>query len=453
MRSKLSVKIAAAVLGFAFAVYGAACSGQDNADDRAEHDRELNPDSPEFMDGGVEAAPVLPYEERTEIFPDSPPNPPSCSVEEGVTLATIVDFEGGAPTWFKFDDGTAPVGQGLLPLDIGSDPLVPPPMTQPSWGLMSVVLDPARCDSTQALHVQGGPFSNWGGGLGSQYFKVTGDLAADNGIPSDPINLFSPIAADPDDPALVRGVGLNASGFKGVALWARRGQNSQSSFRLILNDKYTSNEAARLQYNRQQGLEAFSNVPEGGPYCGRIRACVPAGSTCANGKVCNQSPDDNNWYCYDPAAGDTVDTMTTPRCDTTDCSSANNVDCFFDGAQYECVEISTGNALTSFQEDALFEDKPCTPHIFSDNFKQAVCYDPDTDPVPPNENERCDNGWAAVINVTNNWVFYRIPWSEFAQNDTLALAPDFGIDSIYSINLGFAQGPVDFYIDDISFYR
>jgi hypothetical protein len=448
MRSKLSVKIAAAVLGFAFAVYGVACSGQDNADERDARKLETNPDSGELLDGGVEAAPVLPYEDRTEIFPDTPSSPPTCSVEDGVELATIVDFEGGAPTWFKFDDGTAPAGQGLLPLDGNMAP------TNPNWGLASVTLDPPRCDSQDALHIQGGPFSNWGGGLGSQYFRLTGELAAENDQPDDPINLYSPIAAVPTDPEKVQGKGVDASAYKGVALWARRGQNSQSSFRLILNDKYTSNEASRMQYNRQQGLEAFSNVPEEGPYCGRIRACVPAGSTCANGKVCNQSPDDNNWYCFDPAAGETVDTMTTPRCDTTDCSSANNVDCIFDGADYECFEVSTGNQISgSFQEDALFEDKPCTPHVFSDNFKQAVCYDPETDPVPPNENERCDNGWTAMITVTNNWVFYRIPWSEFAQNDALAVAPDFAFDSIFSINIGFAQGPVDFYIDDISFYR
>ncbi len=45
MRSKLSVKIAAAVLAFAFAAYGVACGGQTNADDRAGRKQETNPDS------------------------------------------------------------------------------------------------------------------------------------------------------------------------------------------------------------------------------------------------------------------------------------------------------------------------------------------------------------------------------------------------------------------------
>jgi hypothetical protein len=329
--------------------------------------------------------------------------------------------------------------------------------TTPNWGLASVTLDPPRCGSTQALHIQGGPFSNWGGGLGSQYFKLTGPLAEDNLPTGTPETLYAATAPQDIDKSLVQGTGVNASGYKGIALWARRGDNSQSSFRLILNDKYTSNEAARLQYNRRQGVPGFESVPEGGPYCGRIRACFPAGSRCANGKTCNQWSGDNRWYCFDPAEGD-ADPMTTPRCDTTSCTSTNDVDCEFDGTAYQCYQANTigSEAPTTadpFLVDALFEDKPCTPYTFSDNFLQAVCYDPDTDPEPPNENERCDNGWTAIVRVTNNWAFYRIPWSEFAQDDTLALAPDFAIDSIYSINLGFAQGPVDFYIDDISFYR
>ncbi len=49
--------------------------------------------------------------------------------------------------------------------------------------------------------------------------------------------------------------------------------------------------------------------------------------------------------------------------------------------------------------------------------------------------------------------FYRIPWSEFAQNDTLAVAPDFAFDSILLHQHRLLAGPVDFYIDDISFYR
>lgn len=452
MGAKLWVKVAAVVLGFAFTVYAAACDRQNNAAERAARKQELNPDSGVLIDGGAEAGALLPYEDRTAIFPDAPSRPPSCSVEDGVELATIVDFEGGAPAWYKFDDGTAPPGLGLLPLDttVAS--------TNPSWGLEAVRLEPERCGSEWALHVQGGPFSNWGGGLGSQYFKITGELAEDNDLESSDVNLYSPTAADRDDPSVVSGKGVNASGYKGVALWARRGQNSQSSFRLILNDKYTSNEAARLQYNRLQGLPAFQSVPQGGPYCGRIRACVPRGERCANGKVCNRWPENGEWYCYNPDQGDTVSPEETPRCDTTSCTSTNDVDCTIDGDEVTCYEASTvysdpPETRDPLLVDALFEDKPCTRHAFSDNFQVAVCYDPETDPVPFNKNERCDNGWAAVVNVTNNWEFYRIPWSEFAQDDTLAVAPDFAVDAIFSIGIGFSQGPVDFYIDDISFYR
>lgn len=66
--------------------------------------------------------------------------------------------------------------------------------------------------------------------------------------------------------------------------------------------------------------------------------------------------------------------------------------------------------------------------------------------------EACDP-FGAYLNLTVDWQFFRVPFSELKQNGYGHQAPFLDIGAVRQISIEYAQGSWDFWVDDLSFYR
>ena len=83
-------------------------------------------------------------------------------------------------------------------------------------------------DQNQAIHIQGGPFLSWGGGVGIGLKNFPARRRQRSAQPSAMIDI---------------------SGWEGISFWARRGPDSQAGFRVLVGDKYTDDDIAYLMYH------------------------------------------------------------------------------------------------------------------------------------------------------------------------------------------------------------
>ncbi len=276
-----------------------------------------------------------------------------------------------------------------------------------------------------AMHVRGGRFNYYGAGME----HPLGALSP----PCPPGADFCPPPPAPGAMVDSAGFPLTAAGgvpyaqspphqywdvsdYDGVVLYARCGPDSADGLLVALQDKHTSD-----ALNRQNNT-----------YCQRIKTCVP---DCANYAPC--SPDDPTapaptYRCFDPAAGMAPVSepaeleLVYPRCGPSACTSP------------------------SYYIDPDFDDTQCKPYEFSG--KQAAYYCYGTEP-PPDESERCDDGFVASIHLTTDWQIFVIPFSEFRQVGFGKPAPFMDLRSIYEVTFEFPVGFVDVYVDNVSFYR
>ncbi len=446
------------------------CSGDSSDQSRASRAAELNPEGNEF---------VL----------DEGSRPANCSVLDGVDFVPVITFEGGASQWYKYDDGTStkPLvlrGTGTM-FDSWGEPSQDLSMADPC-----VAAQPAigtRCGSTFAAHAIGGAFSNWGGGIGTGYFKLTGELATINADPA------TPGATEVTFTAAAALKGIDVSSYQGIGFWARRGPTSQTSFKIGLSDKYTNENAARKMWN-YWATQAADGIAEG-PYCPLTRTCgcsadkscspVPAAapqactdnSACASDSCvdgfcadptycwnpdtdpapgtpvadpglcgcglppCNVDPATGNYFCWNPE----VDPPPSADATYTSCNKAG-------GVTYPACG-STACKGNSTEPNAVLDHSACTDFTTSDGIHDKYCYDAGSDPEPVPSNQKCGGVWGTSVVVGADWKFYRIPFNELAQDSYGWQSPDFALDNVWGLTITFGAGSVDFYIDDIGFYR
>gem|GEM_PF-3508153 len=232
---------------------------------------------------------------------------------------------------------------------------------------------------------------------------------------------------------------LDLSKYEGVSFWARRGPDGMGSLSVTIQDTHTSDDM-----NRQN--ETF---------CRRIYACH---SKCQNYLGCtpaeqllneNGQPNGNVYRCHGniplpgpsdagsgTAASDLLD-ATFPRCEPP-------------------ANVTDGHGACSFRTsypDADFEGKQCKPYTFTSGESAEYCYNPGEDPPPPSREERCGDGYTNTLQLTTDWVFYTVPFSDMRQGGYGKISPELDLKSVYSVTLQWGAGDSDFYIDDVSFYR
>ncbi len=238
----------------------------------------------------------------------------------------------------------------------------------------------------------------------------------------------------------------DASQYDGVAFWARRGPDSMGTLLVTLAEKHTSDDM-----NRQNET-----------YCRRIYACH---STCQNYEQCLQSTIVGDVTTTDPANPTQVYRCFDPNKGLpTGAVGGGSTGASDD--ELDAVYPRCGPSACTFRStypDADFEGKECKPYTFTSGESNEYCYNADghdalgnvtpADPPPPSRFERCVDGYTSTVQLTTEWAFYTLPFVDMRQGGYGKVSPYFDLQSLYSITLGWGVGNVDFYFDDISFYR
>jgi hypothetical protein len=303
-------------------------------------------------------------------------------------------------------------------------------------------------DDNHAIHIQGGPFLSWGGGVGigmKNFPDVQGSVGT--------------IEALADD----------LSGWEGISFWARRGPDSQAGFRVLVGDKYTDDDVAYVMYR---------NDPMMPRYCERVRECG-----CLNHRTCTaidlMRPDggtgpisnlDIPRDCRRPAT-EIGDVQTLKFCGTPEVINGT-VSTTAGGASCNtCVETRCNERWPAFPDDCgvpgggcegmpapigtdrQFYGKPCSPYTLRNGIFGYWCFDPAQDERPAETTEQCGDHWTRVVGLSSEWQFYTVPFNSMAQQGWAKRSAALDLKSVSVIRFTWDGGWVDFWIDDVRLYR
>ena len=388
------------------------------------------------------------------------------AAERGVEFApfTVLDNEnpnlGLAEYFYQYVDGTA----GLTPSAYS------PPAT------LADRCTAAPPGSNYVYHTSGGPFTGWGGGIG----VALAHLSQDSGFCKSPapsvvcpaaggFTTSTPCYCPPNgsdaSSRQINAAALDVSQWDGISLWARRGPNGQPLMRVLVGDKYTDDDISYLMYvdtasaprhcerkadcgcNFQDAVCSFySSSPATDPMYH-----LPVITTDMNFPDPDDPPRTGALFCGAPgshpgSASQNLFSNNGLKCDDPMGNCASN----FCG---ESVCDAPYSAYAVNGSDAQFVNKPCTTYTYRNGTQSDVCYDPAKDPLPPEADEQCGDHFAFPINLSTEWQFYKIPFTEMFQQGWAKQAPTFDLTSVSVVRFTWDVGYIDYYIDDVRFYR
>jgi hypothetical protein len=271
--------------------------------------------------------------------------------------------------------------------------------------------DPNMPDQpNHVLHMSGGPYLGWGGGIGVPMSYVSKNEGAcplaDAANPRDYCPTVGEENADLGTTYAILETTLNMSQWDGVAVWARRAPDSQPLLRVLVGNKYVDED---INYEQQR-----NGVPPSKRYCERSRECG-----CTNGKPCNEwdgDPNSPQYYCWDPAV------EIAPALTSGSAIQATN----------KCYTSRCDDVYPAYPQDGndpQFYGRPCTPYGFRSGAQGSYCWDPDPthrydivtgepDPnglpdSPPAESDQgCGDYWTFPLHLTTEWRLYLVPFTD-----------------------------------------
>jgi hypothetical protein len=307
------------------------------------------------------------------------------------------------------------------------------------FGLPSTAItDGPACngeENSHALHFKGGRFNRFGAGIDHALglgapcpFNADGsrsDLCAPEREPGDDFDSAGLPRTEADGSPKMYAQPheyWDLSRYDGIAFWARRGPEGQSTMLVKIQDKFTSDDLAR----------------ENETYCRRLRPCD---SRCLNHAPCQ--PDDQGVHrCFEgdaesypgrpiqgrPRMDNGLQDLIFPRCGESACTSPGTY------------------------ADPDFVNATCEPFTFPSNHESGeFCVNPGEEPAPPEE--RCGDGPGKTVLLTTDWQFYTIPFDELRQLNFAKPEPYLDLKSIAMLSFVFTVGWVDVYLDNVTFYR
>jgi hypothetical protein len=404
----------------------------------------------------------------------------TCTPDPGPRLVNCAKAEqnfefNGIPLWTFEEDLNDPAGE---PLALGmysytDNSTTIKTFTQPgnlpgeripkTWQPRTATLP--RCsdkpnDKNQAIHIQGGPFLSWGGGVGIGMKNV-----ATGGGPAVVGGNITPEDATRD-----------WSAWEGVSFWARRGPDSQVGFRVLVGDKYTDDDISFLMYRED---------PTKPRYCERVRECA-----CLNHKTC--APVD--LMRANGGTGDPTNPIIPSGCRPTTDHLGDKQTMMFCGAPEvisgagdqssggsQCntcegsgvgpgIETKCNEKWPAFPDDCgspdgmcpgpnppgtdiQFYGKPCSPHTMRNGIFSYWCFDPAKGEDPAETTEQCGDHWTNVVNLTSEWQFYTVPFNSLLQQGWAKRSAKLDTTAISVLRFTWDGGWVDFWIDQVNFYR
>lgn len=355
--------------------------------------------------------------------PDPGPMLVDCqAAEEGLEFLRIWDFETEGTADFD-DDGDCMTDRTEAvrfadSLYIYDDHT--PDLRIPSAGWQPVSTELGRCQGAEgnhAFHIYGGLFRGWGGGFGGRVSRLKSSCLECQRL-------------DPDNP-VVADATLDVSAWDGVSFWARRGPDSQTGIRIAVGDKATDDDVAYLI--AEENLDRAARDEELLPtYCRRRLECG------CRSKPCTYNEDLSGSYCYDPEVDPAPPSLFCNGADYYDACGATKCDA--DNETYS-------------QRDREFYDKSCTSYGFRGGVVADYCFDPETDPPPPDGDQLCGDHWLSPVRLGMEWKFYKVPFTDLLQQGWAKEQYFFDLTAVGLVRMTFDKGWIDYYIDDVSFYR
>jgi hypothetical protein len=370
----------------------------------------------------------------SRVFDPSRPNP----VEDCAPLNDVVlsgwrhDFEpappgtvGIAQFWSNYFDSTETAW--LVPGGANWYPNTFQQLASNAWGLPGQLIDQTKLglpqcgdDSPNAnvLHVRGGRFNYFGGGVEHALNWDCNDLAYQPRGVDDLCVTTEEVLANPALRTTTESEVMDISSYDGIAFWARRGPEGSSGLMVGMQTKDTS------------GYLARSNKL-GSQYCRREKSCVP---TCDDGTECVEFMTRNRCMppgaVPDPAMAPALLDLLYPQCGVHTCWGAADF-----------PDPDAENPMDLWE---------CKPYTFSGLEENYWCFGKEP-PAPPSE--RCDDGFATSVSLSTDWTFYKLPFESFRQAGFAKRVARFDLKNVFSIAFQFSVGYADFYVDNVSFYR
>lgn len=377
--------------------------------------------------------------------PDPGPRVVECAkAEENFVFKFLWTFEEDAPeaharAMYSYTDNTNSIATFFEPRSRVRKTYQPPTA---AIQRCSDILNPEN----RAIHVQGGPFLGWGGGIGmsvKDYTSKTGTMLS-----------WTDVIMD-------------VSEWEGISFWARRGPDSQVGFRVLVGDKYTDDDIAYLMYKQDPSMPRF---------CERVRECACLNHReCApvdvavdlQGKATSTVPSFPLGFppeCV-PASAPKDKTLTMQFCGQPELLSAGGMGSGTGSAtqcntcrQTRCDELypaypdDTANENAPPGSDSQFYGKPCTAYTMRNGISSAWCFDPATE-RPAEQSEQCGDHWTGVVNLSNEWQFYTVPFNNMLQQGWAKRSPKLDLTSVSLFRFTWDGGWVDYWIDDVALYK
>ena len=366
--------------------------------------------------------------------------PVNCAAEEvGLEFfpRDIVNFEELNFMYGYFDGTSFAHAEGALPgAPIGYRPPAVP---------VNRCMTDAPTSSTNVLHITGGPFLGWGGGVGVAMEHLSQDEAVcARGSP------YLAYCPPPSAGDAVSHAALDLSQWDGVSVWARRGPASQPLLRMLVGNKDTDDDISYWSY------DVDPTLPRN---CERVKECACTYQNLGCAFYDESTPlvrPGGGYYCGEPGAapGPAVMAPTsstlgaTNTCNVTRCDDAYAA---YPNGRPNATPPPPGSPANP--GDPQFKDRPCTPYAFRNGLQSSYCFNPGVDPPPAESDQQCGDHWTAPLHLTTDWQLFKVPFTTMFQQGFAKRSPSFDLKSVSVVRLTWDAGNVDYWIDDLRFYR
>ena len=363
--------------------------------------------------------------------------------------------------FYQYVDGTA---------DIEPQGYTPPAIAQ-----QVCTSDVVHNITNHVLHASGGPFTGWGGGIGIGLAHFILDANRCPGAGVCPFEggfttntpCLCPNPGTGVEGQVVSSLALDVSQWDGISFWARRGPNGQPLMRVLVGDKFTDDDISYKMYLNDKTVPRFC---ERKAEC----TCLFQDATC-------------DWYSFsDPQYSGEFGTAPTPDVYLPASLQSGGFYCGPPGSHPGSASASFGGsagntsgannycdrtlcdrpyaAYPNDPGDPQFNGRACTPYTYRNGTIADVCYNPSpwvdstgamqpADPLPPEADEQCGDHFTFPVNLSTEWQFYAIPFTEMQQQGWAKQAPYFDLTSASVVRFTWDVGYIDYYIDNVRFYR
>jgi hypothetical protein len=119
-----------------------------------------------------------------------------------------------------------------------------------------------------------------------------------------------------------------------------------------------------------------------------------------------------------------------------------------------CGESYCNFEYPSFQAvDPQTLGRQCTPYSYKGGITYSHCYNPETDPKPPENPQQCGDYWLKPVALGTDWQFYKVPFTSLIQQGWAKRFYQLDLTSITDVRIQWDRGWLDVWISDVRFYR